>query len=114
MQVSCSNCTDYQARRLECRFGQASQKKQQGQNVKAYVHMLNATLTATERTLCCLVENYQTDKGECLACVFSRRRAIRCPTLQDQIILHECTCVTFSTAIHCSSSAYTIALLCIQ
>ena len=25
--------------------------------------MLNATLTATERTLCCLVENYQTEEG---------------------------------------------------
>jgi seryl-tRNA synthetase len=25
--------------------------------------MLNGTLCATERTLCCLLENYQTDKG---------------------------------------------------
>jgi len=25
--------------------------------------MLNGTLCATERTLCCIVENYQTDKG---------------------------------------------------
>ena len=25
-----------------------------------YVHMLNGTLCATERALCCLVENYQT------------------------------------------------------
>jgi len=25
--------------------------------------MLNCTLVATERTLCCLVENYQTDNG---------------------------------------------------
>lgn len=32
--------------------------------------MLNGTLCATERTLCCILENYQTDKGiivpECL------------------------------------------------
>ncbi|EKX49677.1 hypothetical protein GUITHDRAFT_67599 [Guillardia theta CCMP2712] len=56
--VSCSNCTDYQARRVETRFGaSAAQKKQ------SYVHMLNSTLTATERTLCCLVENYQTEDG---------------------------------------------------
>ena len=34
---------------------------QVGSNVKQYVHMLNSTLTATERTLCCLVENYQTE-----------------------------------------------------
>jgi len=27
------------------------------------VHCLNATLTATERTLCCIVENYQTPEG---------------------------------------------------
>ena len=26
----------------------------------AFVHMLNGTLCATERALCCLVENYQT------------------------------------------------------
>jgi len=57
--VSCSNCTDYQSRRLEIKYG----------NVKAedgstpFVHMLNSTLTATERALCCILENYQTDKG---------------------------------------------------
>lgn len=27
-------------------------------NEKPYVHMLNATLCATERTLCCILENY--------------------------------------------------------
>lgn len=35
-----------------------------------YVHLLNSTLTATGRTLCCLLENYQEEKGiripECL------------------------------------------------
>lgn len=25
--------------------------------------MLNATLCATERTMCCILENYQTEKG---------------------------------------------------
>ncbi len=30
---------------------------------KEYVHMLNGTLTATERTLCCVLENYQTPDG---------------------------------------------------
>ena len=25
--------------------------------------MLNATLTATERTICCILENYQTETG---------------------------------------------------
>ncbi|PPQ84928.1 hypothetical protein CVT26_008584, partial [Gymnopilus dilepis] len=57
--VSCSNCTDYQARRLEVRCG----LKSKDQTRKVYVHMLNGTLCATERALCCLVENYQTPDG---------------------------------------------------
>lgn len=31
--------------------------------VKNYCHLLNSTLTATERTLCCILENYQTPDG---------------------------------------------------
>ena len=54
--VSCSNCTDFQSRALEVRL-QAKTKE------KVYVHMLNATLCATERTMCCIVENYQTPEG---------------------------------------------------
>ncbi|KAL9709296.1 Cytosolic seryl-tRNA synthetase [Leucoagaricus gongylophorus] len=57
--VSCSNCTDYQSRRLEVRCG----IKAKDQVRKVYVHMLNGTLCATERALCCLVENYQTPDG---------------------------------------------------
>jgi len=57
--VSCSNCTDYQSRRLEVRCG----LKSKDQSRKVYVHMLNGTLCATERALCCLVENYQTPEG---------------------------------------------------
>ncbi|PWN23116.1 serine-tRNA ligase [Microstroma glucosiphilum] len=57
--VSCSNCTDYQSRRLEVRCG----VKKQGDTKKTYVHMLNGTLTATERALCCIVENWQTPEG---------------------------------------------------
>ncbi|KAL5422772.1 hypothetical protein PMIN04_004438 [Paraphaeosphaeria minitans] len=57
--VSCSNCTDYQTRELEIRFG----VKKQTSTRKEYVHALNGTLTATERTLCCLLENFQTPEG---------------------------------------------------
>ncbi|PHT41014.1 Serine--tRNA ligase, cytoplasmic [Capsicum baccatum] len=57
--VSCSNCTDYQSRRLEIRFGQ---KKGNDQAVQ-FVHLLNSTLTATERTICCILENYQKADG---------------------------------------------------
>ncbi|RMZ83645.1 hypothetical protein DV738_g867, partial [Chaetothyriales sp. CBS 135597] len=58
--VSCSNCTDYQTRELEIRYGQ---KKGAIDSRKTYCHALNGTLCATERTLCCIVENYQTEEG---------------------------------------------------
>lgn len=57
--VSCSNCTDYQSRALEIRFG----AKKQTDAKKTYVHALNATLCATTRTMCCILENYQTEEG---------------------------------------------------
>lgn len=57
--VSCSNCTDYQSRALEIRFG----TKVQTEIRKKYVHALNSTLCATERALCCLLENFQTEEG---------------------------------------------------
>ena len=57
--VSCSNCTDFQSRATETRCG----IKKQNETEKRYVHMLNATLCATERTLCCILENYQTPEG---------------------------------------------------
>lgn len=58
--VSCSNCTDYQARRLEVRYGKT---KKGGAGEKDYVHMLNATLCAVTRVMCCIAENYQTPDG---------------------------------------------------
>ncbi|KAF3925812.1 hypothetical protein ABW20_dc0102356 [Dactylellina cionopaga] len=57
--VSCSNCTDYQSRSLEIRYG----AKTQTDTMKKYVHCLNSTLTATERAMCCILENYQTAEG---------------------------------------------------
>uniref|UniRef100_A0A0X3Q8N3 serine--tRNA ligase n=1 Tax=Schistocephalus solidus TaxID=70667 RepID=A0A0X3Q8N3_SCHSO len=57
--VSCSNCTDYQARRLAVRYGQT---KKMDKEVE-YVHMLNATMCATTRVICAILENYQTDDG---------------------------------------------------
>ncbi|KAF7538550.1 hypothetical protein G7Z17_g12610 [Cylindrodendrum hubeiense] len=61
--VSCSNCTDYQTRELEIRHGSKKGKTVVGGGRKEYVHALNATLCATERTLCCVLENYQTEEG---------------------------------------------------
>lgn len=57
--VSCSNCTDYQSRRLEIRYG----TKKASDTNKVYVHCLNSTLCATERALCCMLENGQTETG---------------------------------------------------
>jgi seryl-tRNA synthetase len=57
--VSCSNCTDYQSRSINIRLRTDKSKTDE----KKYVHMLNGTLTATERTLCCILENYQTEEG---------------------------------------------------
>lgn len=57
--VSVSNCTDYQSRRLQIRYGQT--KKMGGQ--VEYVHMLNGTLCAVTRVICCILENYQTKDG---------------------------------------------------
>ncbi|KAF6162823.1 hypothetical protein GIB67_029092 [Kingdonia uniflora] len=64
--VSCSNCTDFQSRRLEIRYGQKKASfffNYSDEQAKQYVHMLNSTLTATERTICCILENYQKENG---------------------------------------------------
>lgn len=34
-----------------------------GDREKKYVHCLNSTLSATQRALCCVLENYQTEDG---------------------------------------------------
>ncbi|MEK9165730.1 MAG: serine--tRNA ligase [Patescibacteria group bacterium] len=53
---SCSNDTDFQARRLNIKY-----KNTQGQ--KQYAHTLNNTLCALGRTMIAICENYQTEKG---------------------------------------------------
>jgi seryl-tRNA synthetase len=57
--VSCSNCTDYQSRAMEIRCG----VKKANEREKKYVHMLNSTLCASTRTVCCILENYQDENG---------------------------------------------------
>ena len=53
---STSNCTDFQARRLNVRF-----KDDDGKN--KYVHMLNGTAVAVSRVLVAILENYQNADG---------------------------------------------------
>ena len=55
--VSCSNCLDYQARRLKIRF-----RDKTNEDTK-YVHTLNSTLIATTRILVSIMENFQTKDG---------------------------------------------------
>ncbi|XP_049780632.1 serine--tRNA ligase, cytoplasmic isoform X1 [Schistocerca gregaria] len=57
--VSCSNCLDYQARRLLVRYG----KTKKMNTAIPFVHMLNATMCATTRVICALLEVHQTDDG---------------------------------------------------
>jgi seryl-tRNA synthetase len=54
--TSCSNCTDYQARRLKVRA--------KGDKGGTYLlHTLNGTVVALGRTIIAIMENYQTEDG---------------------------------------------------
>ena len=53
---SCSNCTDFQARRMKSRFRNADGKTK-------LVHTLNGSGLAVGRTLVAVLENYQQQDG---------------------------------------------------
>ena len=53
--VSCSNCTSYQATRLNTKYQKDSERE--------YVHTLNSTAIATSRTIRAILENYQQKDG---------------------------------------------------
>jgi seryl-tRNA synthetase len=54
---SCSNCGDFQARRMDARFKRSGEKKTE------FVHTLNGSGLAVGRTLVAIMENYQQDDG---------------------------------------------------
>ena len=54
---SCSNCGDFQARRMDARFKRAGEKKTE------FVHTLNGSGLAVGRTLVAIMENYQQEGG---------------------------------------------------
>jgi len=56
--ISCSNCTDYQTRRLNIKY-----RDKEGEAPKGLVHTLNSTALATGRTMVALIENYQQEDG---------------------------------------------------
>jgi seryl-tRNA synthetase len=55
--VSCSNCTSYQAVRSNVRY------RDRTSDPTEYVHTLNSTFVATERTLIAIMENFQQGDG---------------------------------------------------
>ena len=55
--VSCSNCTSYQAVRSNVRY------RDRTSDPTEYVHTLNSTFVATERTLIAILENFQQSDG---------------------------------------------------
>ncbi|MEM3227775.1 MAG: serine--tRNA ligase [Candidatus Micrarchaeaceae archaeon] len=57
--TSASNCTDWQSRRLDIKYDEGGERK--------YVHTLNATGIAVERTLAAIVENYYDEKSGSIA-----------------------------------------------
>jgi len=56
--VSCSNCTDYQARGLGIRY-----REKEGTPPKGFLHTLNSTAIATGRTIVAILENFQQEDG---------------------------------------------------
>jgi seryl-tRNA synthetase len=57
---SCSNCGDFQARRMKARF------RPEGEKGTRFVHTLNGSGLAVGRTLIAVLENYQQDDGSVL------------------------------------------------
>jgi seryl-tRNA synthetase len=55
---SCSNCGDFQARRMNARFRSGTDGKTVG-----YVHTLNGSGVAVGRALIAVMENYQLEDG---------------------------------------------------
>ena len=55
--VSCSNCLDFQSRRLKIRFRDKTSDQTQ------YIHTINSTLVATSRVIVSILENFQTKDG---------------------------------------------------
>lgn len=53
--VSCSNCTDYQARRLNVKYEEKGKRQ--------LVHTLNSTAIATSRVIVAMMENFQNKDG---------------------------------------------------
>lgn len=76
--VSCSNCTDYQANRLQIRYGQP------GHSGQPIAHTLNSTAVATSRALVAIMEQNQMEDGRVMVPEVLR------PHMDGQEILEPC------------------------
>jgi seryl-tRNA synthetase len=56
--VSCSNCTDYQSRRLNIKY-----RAKEGSKPIGFLHTLNSTTITTTRPMVAILENYQQEDG---------------------------------------------------
>lgn len=65
--TSCSNCTDFQARRSKIRFKEGKESR--------FIHTLNGTACAVGRTLIAILENYQQADG-----------SVKVPTVLQQYV----------------------------
>ena len=77
--VSCSNCTDYQANRLDIRYGTPGHPNQ------PTVHTLNSTAVATSRALVAIIEQNQLEDGRV------QIPAVLRPYMQGQEVLEPCS-----------------------
>ena len=77
--VSCSNCTDYQANRLQIRYGQP------GHAGQPIAHTLNSTAVATSRALVAIMEQNQMEDGRV------RIPEVLQPLMGGQAVLEPCT-----------------------
>ena len=77
--VSCSNCTDYQANRLQIRCGQP------GHAGQPIAHTLNSTAVATSRALVAIMEQNQMEDGRV------RIPEVLQPLMGGQKVLEPCT-----------------------
>lgn len=77
--VSCSNCTLFQSRKINTQIENFSSETNHD-----YVCMLNSTLCATSRLICCILENYQQNFGVTIPRVLRNYTGISLAPFRDR------------------------------
>lgn len=97
-----------QARALKARMRPNPQHNDHERR-KDFVHMLNCTLTATERTLCCILENHQTPEGVRRATYYRRfpgKSSSKNRRRLARFLLSKCCLWSFSTRKCCQEVSH--------